>query len=103
MSDLHDEIVAIVYKHLPGKHDQKTHGRRGAGDVVSSLKIGDKPTKIKSDNHSVYAELKKHRNGVYSLKLGERVRWGNRREIRKDLQHFHDFGTLPKSKGQSWA
>ena len=29
MSDLHDDIVAIVYKHLQGKHDQKTHGRRG--------------------------------------------------------------------------
>jgi hypothetical protein len=31
MSDLHDEIVAIVYKHLPGKHDQKRHGYRFGG------------------------------------------------------------------------
>jgi len=29
MTDLRDEILKIVYKHLPGKHDQKTHGQRG--------------------------------------------------------------------------
>ena len=33
MNELHDEILRIVYKHLPGKHDQKTHGRnRGVSD-----------------------------------------------------------------------
>jgi hypothetical protein len=36
MSDLHDEIVAIVYKHLPGKHSQKRHGWRYGGGVASA-------------------------------------------------------------------
>jgi hypothetical protein len=27
VNDLHDEILAIVYKHLPGQHNQLDHGR----------------------------------------------------------------------------
>ena len=33
MNELHDEILAIVYKHLPGQHDQLSHGRSGGNSI----------------------------------------------------------------------
>lgn len=38
MSDFYDEILSIVYKHLPGKHNQKRHGWRYGGDQVSQAR-----------------------------------------------------------------
>jgi hypothetical protein len=51
MSDLHDEIVAIVYKHLPGKHSQKRHGWRYGGGVASARRSmrGEKDPKERAE------------------------------------------------------
>ena len=33
MSNLQSDILEIVYKHLPGKHNQASHGRRGGASM----------------------------------------------------------------------
>jgi len=69
VNELHDEILAIVYKHLQGKHDQKTHGRRfgfgnsirGAGWYHSDMT--DKALKgVLMNNNFQRGEIEAHRH-----------------------------------------
>jgi len=48
MTDLHSEILKIVYKHLPGQHDQMSHGVRGGGQAID---VGDKMSREEVVNH----------------------------------------------------
>lgn len=48
------------------------------------------------------ATLRYRKPGSYTLTKGQHKRWGNAKEIREDIAHFHMGGTLPRSQA-GWA
>ena len=59
---------------------------------------------IKSRVSDARVELTHPSRYVYTLRdlASGRCRWGDINEIRADLDHFHDYGTLPREEGAHW-
>lgn len=40
--------------------------------------------------------------GEWVMKLGSRVRWGNREQVAQDIEHFRKMGALPPKEKRMW-
>jgi hypothetical protein len=72
--------------------------------------LGQLPKHSEESLHLVAAtgatgHVKKKDAGTFVLAADantERARWGTAREIRQDIGHFLEYGTLPPASGPRW-